>query len=343
MKKSLLLLFLSASAIASAQLTQSNEPTIGESESMYLCDSNYTNYAAVTGASVTWDYSQIASYSGEVRTVEVVDPSGTPNAASYGTSTKALKLGDNITTYFNSSASDRISQGFVFNEPTLGDIIVTFEDDNMTQMNYPFAFGSSFSDYYEGTISYNLGLPSTSDLTGDAHISVDGSGTLMFPLGVSVANVIRVKSIDTAVFNEPVFLGDIEVVREQYEYYDLATQNLPIFIHTTMTISQVGGGTPIAANSIVLSKYPTENFVGLEENVSATVIIYPNPAAHEITIDGIDLDQATISFVNQAGKTVKTISNHDGSTVNVNDLSTGLYIVVIEKDGQRSLSKFTKK
>lgn len=343
MKKSLLLLSLTASTLVSAQLTQLNEPSIGESESMYLCDSNYTNYANINGPSVTWDYSQIASYTGEVRTVEVVDPSTTPNAASYGTSTKALKLGDNITTYFNSSASDRVSQGFVFNEPTLGDIIVTFEVDNMTQMNYPFAYGSSFSDYYEGTISYNLGLPSTSALTGDAHISVDGSGTLVFPLGVSVANVIRVKSIDTAVFNEPMILGDIEVVREQYEYYDLATQNLPIFIHTSMTISQVGGGTPIATNSIVLSKYPTENFVGLEENTSAQINIYPNPASDKITLEGIDLENASVTFVNQAGKTVKTVTKNLGSSIDVNDLATGLYIVVIEKDGQRNLTKFTKK
>lgn len=343
MKKSLLLLSLTASTLVSAQLTQSNEPSIGESETMYLCDSNYTNYAAITGPAVTWDYSQIASYAGELRDVEVVDPSTTPNAASYGTSTKALMLGDNITTYFNSSASDRVSQGFVFNEPSLGDIIVTFEDDNMTQMNYPFAYGSSFSDYYEGTISYNLGLPSTSDLTGNAHISVDGAGTLMFPLGVSVSNVIRVKSIDTAIFNEPVFLGDVEVVREQYEYYDLASQNLPIFIHTSMTISQVGGGMPIASNSIVLSKYPTEHFVGIEENNAVQIKVYPNPATDQITFDGIDLKDARISFVNYAGKTVKTISEQEGSTINVNDLSNGLYIVIIEKDGQDMMTKFTKK
>ena len=146
MKKSLLLISLTATTLVNAQLTQSNEPTIGESESMYLCDSNYTNYANITGSGVTWDYSQIASYAGELRTVEIVDPSSTPNAASYGTSTKALKLGDNITTYFNSSATDRVSQGFVFNEPSLGEIIVTFEDDNMTQMNYPFGYGASFSD-----------------------------------------------------------------------------------------------------------------------------------------------------------------------------------------------------
>ena len=164
----------------------------------------------------------------------------------------------------------------------------------------------------------------------------------MFPLGVNVSNVIRVKSIDTAIFNESFFLGDIEVVREQYEYYDVANQNLPIFIHTTMTISQVGGGTPLAANSIVLSKNPTEHFVGLEENKKMSIQVYPNPAINEITVDGIELNQAKISFVNHAGKTVKSISNQIGSTIDVSDLSHGLYIVIIEQNNERMLTKFSK-
>lgn len=342
MKKSLLLISLMTSALANAQFNQANEPGISESESMYLCDSNYTNYANVTGTSVTWDYSQIASYAGELRDVEVIDATTTSYAADYPTSTKAMQLGDNIVTFFTGDASSRTSQGFVFTEPSLGDIKATFDVDNLIQLTYPASQGTSFSDDYEGTISNPSLIPVPADLIGTAHISVDGEGTLQLPLGVSVSNVLRLKSIDTAEFNV-MLLGDFEVVREQFEYYDLSSQNLPIFIHTTMHIFQAGATDPMLSSSLVLSKYATENFVGIDEKSTVDVKVYPNPAVNEITIEGLSLEKAKISFINQAGKTVKTISEQVGSTINVNDLSNGIYIVIIEKEGQQSMTKFTKK
>lgn len=342
MKRTLLLISLVTFGTASAQLTQSNEPVIGESTSMYLCDSNYTNYANVTGSGVTWDYSQIASYAGQTRTVQVVNPTTTPNASYYGAATKAMEIGSNLITYFDSDASSRFSQGFVFTEPSLGDIVVTFETDDLTQMNYPFAYGNSLNDSYIGTIYYSVITPTSSALAGSATVSVDGEGTLSFPIGVNVANVIRLKSIDTALFNEPFLLGDIQVIREQYEYYDLATQNLPIFIHSSIVVTQVGATTPLANSSIVLSKYPTVNIMRIEEQ-TISVNIYPSPATDNITVEGIEMNDATIQIIDQAGKVVKTLANVSSNEINISDLENGIYFIAIQSSGSRAVSKFVKK
>lgn len=343
MKRTLLIVSLLTIGAVNAQLTQSNEPSIGETASMYLCDSNYTNYSNVTGSGVTWDYSQIARYDGEIRTVQVVDPSTTTNGSSFSTSAKALELGTNIVTYFDSDVNSRFSQGFVFTEPTLGDIIVTFDSDVLTQMTYPFAFGSTEDDPYAGTIYYNAGTATSSSLTGNSHASIDGEGTLIFPGGISVSNVLRLKSIDTTEFNESFFLGDVQVIREQYEYYDLATQNLPIFIHSNIIVTQVGASLPLTDASIVLSKYNTDNVMGINENTTAEFSVYPSPATDVINIKGINLNDATITVFDQSGKAIKTVSNFNGSQVSVSELGSGIYLIAIEMNGNKSISKFIKK
>jgi hypothetical protein len=342
MKKTVLALTTLITSISFAQLDQSNEPIIGESTDMFLCDSFATNYANVTGPAVTWDYSDLASYFGETRTVEVVDPSATAYASTFNSSTKALQLGDNITTYFTSDANGRYSQGFLFVEPTLGDVVATFETDELTQLTYPFGYGSTVNDAYSGTIEYNVFAPTTGALAGNANIAIDGEGTLSLPLGVDLTGVIRLRSIDTALTNEPFLLGDIEVIREQYEYYDLADQNLPVFIHSTITIQQVGATTPLASSSIVLSKYATENFVGLNENNTAKVVVYPIPAKESITVSGMDLNNAKLTVFDQSGKIVKQINEQSGNELSINDLNSGIYMLTVEKDGVRSMTKFVK-
>lgn len=344
MKRTLLFVSLLTFSSLNAQLTQTNEPAIGESSSMFLCDSNYTNYANVTGSGVTWDYSQIARYNGEMRTVQVVDPTTTPNAASFTTAAKALELGTNIVTYFDSDASSRFSQGFVFTEPTLGDVIATFDSDLLTQLTYPFAYGNSVDDTYAGTIYYTTFGPTSAALAGNSHASIDGEGTLVLPASVSIANVLRLKSIDTAIFNEAtIFNSDIQVVREQYEYYDLANQNLPIFIHSHIVVTQVGATQPLTNSSIILSKYTTDNVMGINENQAIEVSIYPSPATDVINIKGANLNNTSITIYDQSGKAVKSISDFAGDQISVSDLVSGIYMIAVEMDGNRSVSKFIKK
>ncbi|MFT6982162.1 MAG: hypothetical protein ACJAUD_000929, partial [Crocinitomicaceae bacterium] len=65
MKKILLSTFLFASVTVNAQMTSANEPAIGETSNMFLCDSFTVNLDAVSGVGVTWDYTSVVGYPGE--------------------------------------------------------------------------------------------------------------------------------------------------------------------------------------------------------------------------------------------------------------------------------------
>lgn len=69
--------------------------------------------------------------------------------------------------------------------------------------------------------------------------------------------------------------------------------------------------------------------------------IYPNPAATEITIIGVDeLQKATISIVNCSGQTL--INTQNPSNIDISPLSNGVYFIKMEQNNQPCLMKFIK-
>lgn len=338
MKKTLLFFVaVTSSQMMFAQLTQSNEPAIGEVNNMYLCDSNAVAYENVTGTGVTWDYTSLGMYPGETRAVGILDATTAPNYADFPSSTKALQIQGLLTNYMSSDASSRIMHGFVYNEPTMGDVKAIFDDNQAVLMTYPFGNGDSQSDVYAGNLDFTFnGFPMTPDATGIIYSSVDGSGTLEFT-GMSVPNVIRYKSVDTANTDIPLF-GQMEIIRTHYEYYDLANDNLPVFIHTTVTIQQPGG-TQIGSNTLVLSKYAVGT-VGVEELNTAAFTMYPNPAQEAVTIKGA-FSNANVNIYTTQGQLVLNTAITSGQTISTAGLNPGMYLVKVEADGQTTVQNLT--
>jgi hypothetical protein len=341
MKKTLLFVSILISSFSQAQsLTLANEYAIGEFSDMHLVDSFANNLDAVTGIGVTWDYSDLLGYPGEARLVEVLDATTQPDYSSFPGSTKAIKIGSSITTYFTSDATSRTSQGFKFTEPTLGDVYATFSSDPLTMVTYDFGYGSSLTDSYAGNIdfSYN-GFPVNEALTGEAYAWVDGTGTMLFPGGVSVSNVIRYKSIDTSLTTVPL-LGAVELIREQYEYYDLATQNLPIFIHSNV-VMRPPGGSALADLSIVLSKYEANyTAVGSIQNNDFTVS--PNPTLNGIKINGEFTSDANGEIKDASGKTVKSFNVLNGMNIDLSSLEQGVYFLHVSSNGISTIKSIVK-
>jgi hypothetical protein len=220
MKKHLLFTALLFSAATQAQqLDASNEPTVGTTQTMYLLDTLTDAYPTITGSGVTWDYSTIVGMNMETRVIEILDAPTSLYADSFPGATKIMSIQGSISNYFSSTGSDRVSQGFVYEEPAFGTVIAKFDVDNETSMQYPFSNGDYFSDVFSGSLSFDFnGMPQNPTATGVAHAAVDGQGTLLFPNSTSVPNVIRYKMVDT-VFTQVNFIGvmDIEFVRTQYE------------------------------------------------------------------------------------------------------------------------------
>jgi hypothetical protein len=338
MKKQLLFVTLLISGMASAQtMDQSNEPAIGDLRQMFTCDSTTPKLENTIGSGVTWDYSQIIGLNGQTRTIEIIDPATSPNASSFPTSTKAFNIQGSLTNYFNSSTSQRVGQGFVFEEPSFGTVLAVFDTDDQIMVNYPFALNDNLADPFAGQLSFDFnGLPQNPLCTGRSYSSIDGQGNLLLPGGVNLSNVIRYKTLDT-VFTQVVFVIplDVEIIREQYEYYDFSSSNLPAFVYSSVTIQQTGATTPLLEQSIVLSsEQPTSN-ASIGSITESNITIYPNPADNQLIFSG-DLENFTsVTILDATGRQVNSIAfdQLSGSNIwNVSELESGNYFVQLIGD-----------
>lgn len=343
MKRILLVATLATSFTGLAQsLTQANEPAIGETQPMYLCDSFATNYENITGAGVTWDYSTLEKYPNVIRTVTIEDATLTPNASQFPTSTKTIQVENSLTTYFNSTATERVSQGFVFNEPSFGEVVALFDTDEETLVEYPFSNGSSLTDTYAGTLYFEFnGIPQSPAASGIGYAWIDGQGTLELPDGSTVTDAIRYKLIDTSLTNIQLF-GDLEIVRVQYEYYDIANANLPVLTHSRLLIQQPGGGLPLADNTIILSAAEPTNSVGLFSNNLIEFETYPNPTSGNVTLKGEFDSDAIAQVFDQSGRLLLTQKAINGSSIDLSNFNTGMYLLKITSNGVSGTKSIVK-
>ncbi len=340
MKRTLLFTALSITVFGSAQtLTQADEAAIGTTNNMYLCDSFTVDYEGIIGTGVTWDYSNLVGIPAQTRNIGVIDATTSPNAGDFPTSTFAFEVESSVTSFFNSTTASKISQGFIFNEPTLGLVVAKFNTDDEIVITYPFAYGDISTDTYAGVVDYTLsGVPTTSTLTGNAHATIDGIGTLQLPQSVTLTNVIRYKIIDTSLMLNVPIIGDIEIIRRQFEYYDLANGNLPVLTLTKMTIQSPGATNPISEQQLVLSQYAPVLWLGLDEQSSFNFEVYPNPTQGKYVIKGEFSNNAQAKILDQSGRIIDEFSVSNGMSVDISKYENGMYFMQVT-DQSSSVTK----
>lgn len=344
MRKTLLFIALLGSTATFGQMTQTNEPNIGDTRTMYVCDSFATNYEGTTGTGVTWDYSALSAYLGYENDITIGDATLAANALDFPTSVKTVEVQNATTTYFNSTATERVSQGFVYYEPSFGEIKAILDVNEATLMPYPFNVGDYHTDYFEGTLYFDFqGVPMTPAVTGNMHAWIDGEGTLLLPDGSSVSNVIRYKMIDTAETNIS-FFGDLEIIRKQFEYYDLtATNTIPLFTMTEIKIQPPGGSPLTDPQTIVLSSAQPTTFVGIEEKDAVSFSVYPNPTSDVVSISGEFENDATIAIYDQGGRLLKTLPLLNQTEINLSAFDTGMYLLKVSNNGHTTTKTVVKR
>lgn len=328
MKKNLLFvasLFLGTATFA--QFTQSNAPADGDGLTLYVIDSLAPAYENETGASATWDYSAVKGYVNEDRNVTAIDATVTPNASDFPNATISIDIEEFIQTFSHPASNERNSYGFVFTEPNAGEVIAKFDTDEALTYTYPMDENSPLIvDSIKGNLDYALG---TAALLGEIQAEVDGKGTLMLANNVVYNNVLRYKTTENMEATLMI-LGDVEITRVQYEYYDHTQSDLPIFIHTTIDV-QTTSGANLSEATLVLSHEEPSEFLAVTENELAKTSIYPNPASDELTIElPTKVESANIVITDMQGREVLSTSmNNAMKTVDVSTLNKGAYIMKI--------------
>ena len=330
MKKSLLFLCLLSSSVF-AQMDQNNEPSYGSTRLMYVCDSNATSFSSITGNNVVWDYSQLPGVGTLTKSVSLDTIDITTDDAAFVGSTKKYSIGTNLKTFYNSSIASRVSQGFIYTDAGLGNIKAIWDTDDQKIANYPFVLGDFLNDSFSGTITTtNTG---TTVANGISYATIDGVGTLKLQQSIH-NNVTRYHIKDSLTTN--VFGATVALVRDWYEYYDLTTGNyLPLFILINLKIA-----SPFVNNetSLVLSSDQPLTFVGLNEVTGLSHKVYPNPVTDILNFN-VTGKISTILISSLDGKTLKTTTE---SSIDVSDLTSGLYIYKAIVDNEVSTGSFMK-
>tara|TARA_Y100001933_G_C18900009_1_gene522117 strand:- start:37 stop:1053 length:1017 start_codon:yes stop_codon:yes gene_type:complete len=322
----------------SQSLDVSNEPAIGEAATLYVCDSNTTDYESITGTGVNWDYSTISSVNSLTNDISITDATLSTNAGSFPTSVKALNIASSISMFFNSGTggmSERVSQGFVFSDPGAGDFVVSFSNDDQKLMTYPFVVGDVITDIFDGSLETALLPTGPVPANGAGVATVDGQGTLVLPLN-TYNNVIRYKLKDSVLATIPL-VGVAQLNRTLYEYYDHSVSNLPIFVH--LTTSLVSSAFNVSS-TIVLSKEMPQIFTGLHSMNTVDVSVYPNPSSNKLSIS--NFNATSYQITNSLGQKVAS-GLVENSKLDISKLDAGSYFVHLVSDKITVVKSFIKK
>ena len=201
---------------------------------------------------------------------------------------------------------------------SLGAVVASWNIDQQNLMTYPFALGNMVTDNFSGSIT--SGATGTVPSSGTSVSIYDGVGTLLLPGGNTYTNVSRYHLKDSAVAT--VFGTPVSFVRNVFEYYDLSTSNLPIFMVVNVNVISALLNN---SSTLVLSKDAPTTFVGIDEQTTKSFTIHPNPVVDEVHLTGLFNKDEGYNVTDLSGRTFLT--GLADEKINVSTLPSGSYFI----------------
>lgn len=342
MKKTILVLstlLIAALGVKAQEITEENIPEIGEFIELYLLDSTAVSYEDSTGLNAFWDYSFLEGYDSESRIVKVLDKSDTPLDSVYPTATHAIDIEDYLTTYTSYSENGMNGHGYVFEEPSRGTVVVSFEENTARYYDYPLSFGDTIQDEYGGYARFLLqGNLTSINLNGELTASLDGIGTLKLTSN-EYTNVHRYKLEEYGVAS--IFFFDLELTRIQYEYYDYTISNLPIFIHSSVVLRDIDSSIAPYAEVQLVVGYDDPSYLNVSEEKLSEISVYPNPAENTLNIQlPENSDKIKIEMKDALGRVVYTSDiSSEMKSIDVSDYTAGVYYLTFLYGSEQKTEK----
>ena len=340
MKKSLLILTFLASFLSIAQVPVTS--FFGTS------NYNYTNLNPATplshttmGANAVWTFNSIPTNgtSDEVNVAPTAAEVTTfPGTTSVHVTTTAAPSPSNIAKIFNKLTAANVFSltGFDANG-----VILNYTSNNALIGTFPLNFGYTNTDNTAGTFTNGT---TSGTFTGTAKTDYDSFGTLN--LGVVgfdpiVKQVYRIKLAQNINLSIP-FFGPIGTVTQtSYTYYVVnGSVTEPFFRDTSFTVNVPLLGDPQNTNQAQV--FTNALTLGTSSFDSNAIRFYPNPATNVLIIDNKNnMSINSISIADTNGRTVFETKNAT-STIDINDLSKGIYLVNITSEFGNSVKKLVK-
>jgi hypothetical protein len=90
----------------------------------------------------------------------------------------------------------------------------------------------------------------------------------------------------------------------------------------------------------VLDKVILESYLGINENNAFSFSLFPNPSNGLVTINGVENAEVIVSDL--TGKTFLNQSVNNNTSLDLNGLSNGTYLVTISQNGNQSVQTLVK-
>lgn len=343
MKKVLLGLSILTGLAASAQtFTIDDTLSAGDSQNYFVVDSNAVNYDAITGSGVTWDYSAITGYSGSPTNLDTVqNASSSPHASSFPAAVYVDNMAGGNQLFFKNYLDSVMVHGYVFDVDTYT-ITIKHDVDALKMLDLPMNLSDTYTDYVSGTIDV-VGAPlpiNGEPQDGTVTVTADGTGTLIVG-STTFTNVIRIKLVETltATITVPPFPTQTGyVTRTVYSYYDLANQNMPVFLHADINVVATGFGGNFTAVYSSVDVAPASGAGISTAELEADFTVFPNPTTDFVQVTSSQ-NTDELNVINELGQVVIRLTNPKSiENINVSTLEKGVYIIQLNK-GSNSVTK----
>ena len=338
MKKVLFGLCIIASFSASAQtFTVDDTLSAGDVINYFVVDSNAVDLAGTTGAGVTWDYSALTGYPGSPTNLDtVINASDSPDAANYPLAEHNDVMNAGTSLFFTNFLDSVITYGYRFEID--GSVFYLRHDvDPMKSLEMPMSVGSAYQDSIYGHVDAPALSISGDPTSGQVTVTADGAGTLIIG-ATSIPNVLRIKLVE--VLQASLVIGGFPttgyVTRTVYSYYDLASQNEPVFIHASITAVSTAFNDGYSAVYSMIDVAPASIS---ESELEEMFEIFPNPASGYVQITTPE-NTSELQIINSIGQTVKTILKPAGTVqLDSDEFETGVYLVQISNSDKTITKK----
>lgn len=342
MKKTLLIVTLLAITLVNAQVPVTSF--------FGTVDYNYTNLNpaialshTTMGANAVWTFTGIPTNgtSSEVNVaLTAAEVTTFPTSTSVHIASTLAPSPSNVGKIYNKlTAGNAFSlTGFVANGVTLN-----YVTNNALIGTFPLNFGYTNNDVTAGTFTNGT---TSGTFTGTAITDYDSYGTLN--LGVTgfdpiVKTVYRIKLAQNINLSIPFFGSIGTVTQTAYTYYVVnGSTTEPFFRDTTFTVNVPLLGDPQITNQAQVFTSALTLGTSSFDSVSNAISLYPNPATNLLTIENKnDLQINSISIADTNGRNVFETKNAV-STVDVSNLSNGIYFVRLATDAGIVTKKLVK-
>jgi hypothetical protein len=164
----------------------------------------------------------------------------------------------------------------------------------------------------------------------------DGYGELRLPNGDTLKKISRLKIVDTLNTTVQLF-GAVQLIREQYEYYNLDSMGAMPLMITSHSYVLSSFPDPLVDIKMILSSRQPLLMVGLKEksDLEEKLKIFPNPSSGTVHILGMN-EKLNFELYTTIGQLVLS-----GKVEETNQwsLSPGVYQLVLKSGRERILKK----